>query len=497
MSHSIQSTGKISFSIAFIVCLLYYSILFAFPNYLLNDPDTFWHIRTGQWILDHTQVPTVDIFSYTAAGKPWVSSEWLSNVFFAAAFKFGGWHAVVILAAVACSAVIGILCFYLVRYLRFSVAIGWTALTALAISPHFLARPHVFSYVLLAIWMIKLLDAYDTDDFDLSVLLTLAPLMILWANLHGSFTLGLTLLYVFAGYSLCQNIATRNYTKCWRLLVLMLAVTLCALITPYGISSALMTNEELNLKFASEHIGELRSPDFQNSRFHSLFLVVILSAIAGLAIRLRGARLIAFSIILLMGLSYTRGLTMFFFLAPIVLARPASSSAWWLAPQLSQTQTSDSDRASDPVLRFLEKRSILIIVGSIAVAALITVSTWWRGDVAPSEAIAPKGAIDFVRRTNIKGNVFNEYDFGGYLIFSDIPTFVDGRDLPFGDAFLRRYFEAVGLVDINSTFELLDEYAVTWIILYPKAPLALALARSGLWDEAYSDKFSVVLVRRQ
>ena len=188
---------------------------------------------------------------------------------------------------------------------------------------------------------------------------------------------------------------------------------------------------------------------------------------------------------------------MFFFLAPIVLARPTSTCAWWLAPQLSETQTSDSDRASDPLLRFLEKRPIPIVAGSMAVAALITVSTWWRGDVSPSEAIAPKAAIDFVQRTNIIGNVFNAYNFGGYLIFSGIPTFVDGRALLFGDAFLHRYFDAVSLADINSAFELLDEYKVTWVILHPKEPLALALARSALWDEAYSDKSSIVLVRRR
>src|SRR5262245_35282491 len=241
MPRSSPSTDKISFSIALIVFLLYYSILFAFPNHFLVDPDTFWHIRTGQWILDHAQFPTVDFFSYTAAGKPWIAMEWLSDIFFAAAFKFGGWHAVVVLAAVAYSALIGILCFYLLRHLRFSVAIGWTALTAVAISPHFLARPHVFSYVLLAIWTIYLIDAYDDDDFDLSSLFTLAPLMALWANLHGSFTLGLALLYVFVGYSLCQNIVQRNYTKCWRLLILVLAVTLCASLTPYGILPALVT----------------------------------------------------------------------------------------------------------------------------------------------------------------------------------------------------------------------------------------------------------------
>src|SRR5215472_1406592 len=99
MPHSVQSTSRIYSNIALTVFLLYYSILFAFPNYLLSDPDTFLHVRVGQWILDHAQFPTVDFFSYTAAGKPWIATEWLSEVFFAAAFKLGGWHAVSLMAA--------------------------------------------------------------------------------------------------------------------------------------------------------------------------------------------------------------------------------------------------------------------------------------------------------------------------------------------------------------------------------------------------------------
>jgi hypothetical protein len=216
--------------------------------------------------------------------------------------------------------------------------------------------------------------------------------------------------------------------------------------------------------------------------------------ITGVGIRLCGARLIVFSIITLMGLSYTRGLAIFFLLAPIILARPASTSARWLAPQLP---TSDRDRKSDPVVRLFEMRSLGIVAGSMAIAALITVATWRRGDISPPAAIAPKAAIDFVQRTNIRGNVFNEYDFGGYLIFVGIPTFVDGRALPFGDAFLHRYSDAINPINIKTAFELLDEYKVNWILLYPKTRLALALARSGLWNEAYSDDFSVVLVRHR
>jgi hypothetical protein len=498
MTRLFQTAKNFSISLAVTVFFLFYSLIKLLPSsFLLQDPDTFWHISTGQWILDHAQFPTIDFYSYTAAGKPWIAIEWLSEIIFAVAFKFGGWRGVVALAAISCAAVIGILCFYLLRNLRFSVAIGWTAVTGLAISSHFLARPHIFSYVLIAIWMINLLDAYDLDDFNFPSLLTFAPLMALWANLHGSFTFGLALLYVFAGFCLWQNIAWHNYAKCWRLMVVVFVVTLSALMTPYGISSALMTKELLDMKVLIAHIGELHSPDFQKDPIHLILFVALLSAMVGLGIRLRGARLIAFGIIAFMGLTYTRGLVMFFLIAPFILARPASTCAWYLAPQLSDTLSSETDNASDPMLRYLRKRLIAVPACCMAVAALVTISTWWLEDPAPPNAITPKAAIDFVRRTNITGNVLNDYMFGGFLIFSGIPTFVDGRDMPFGDAFLHKYFDAVDLVDIDGAFYLLDDYKVSWIILNPLEPLTKAIAQSTLWDKVYSDEYSVVFIRHR
>jgi hypothetical protein len=464
---------------------------------LLNDPDTFWHIRTGQWILDHWQFPTTDVFSYTAAGNRWISTEWLSEVIFAIAFKAGGWQAVVVLAAITCGAIVGVMCFYLLQNLRFSVAIAWVAFSTAPISAHFLARPHIFSYLLLVIWTIKLLDAYDRDDFNRSSLLTFVPLMVLWANLHGSFTFGLALLYVFAGICFLQNILRRNYTKCWSILIVVSVVTVAALMTPYGISSALTTGELLNLKYTIPQIIELHSPDFQKDRAGLIIFVATLLAVAGLGIRLRGARLIAFGIIVLIGLTYSRGLVMFFLLAPLILARPVSARAWYLAPQTSEPPASEAGEASDPVLQFFRRRSVAITAGCMAIAALVTLSTLWKRDIAPPESIAPQAALDFVQSKNITGHVFNDYDFGGFLLFSGIPTFVDGRALPFGDAFLHKYFDAVELVDIDGAFQLLDDYKISWIILKPLEPLVKAIARSANWDKVFTDKYSVVFVRHR
>ncbi len=479
------------------VFLIFYSWLLSLGARLLQDPDTFWHIRTGQWILDHLQLPTTDFYSYTEIGKPWISTEWLSEVFYAIAFKFGGWRAVTALAVTSCAVIVGLLCFYLLRHLRFSVAIGLTVLTGSAMSLHFVARPHLFSYVLLTIWIISLLDAYDDDNFKLPSVLTLTPLMILWANLHGSFTFGLALLYVFAGFCVYKNIAQHNYAGCWRSLAVASVVTASICATPYGISPVFMTIKLFEMKpILGRFIDEWRPPNFQVLGFHLIYFVAILTAIAGLGIRLRGPRLIVFSMITFLGLSYIRGIAMFYLLVPIILARPAAQCVRYLAPQLSGTNFFPSENGLDPVLRFLRKRSYVILAGSTALAVLMTVWTCWRKDVIPSNAITPKAAIDFVQRANISGHVFNTYNFGGYLIFSGIPTFVDGRAELFGDAFLRKYFDTVDLVDFDAAFAMLDEYKVHWVILAPEQALAKALARSASWDEVFSDKYAVVFVRR-
>ena len=95
------------------------------------------------------------------------------------------------------------------------------------------------------------------------------------------------------------------------------------------------------------------------------------------------------------------------------------------------------------------------------------------------------------------GNVFNSYAFGGYLIFSGIPTFIDGRIPPYTDNFVRKYFDALNLADIKDAFQMLDNYNIGWVILRPTEHLAKALAENTLWNEVYSDKYSIVFVRRR
>jgi hypothetical protein len=491
-----QSDTKFFIAAAVAVFLFYYSYLLWFAPELLLDPDTLWHIVTGQWILDHRQFPTVDFYSYTNLGKPWISSEWLAETFYATAYKLAGWRGVTILASASCSAIIAIVCFYLLRHLRFSVAVGLTALTEAAVSSHFIARPHIYSYILLAIWTIALLDAYDDEKFDLPSPFVLSPLMILWANLHGSFTFGLLLLYVFAAFCLYHAFIKHDYAKFRWLAIAVLIVSVSALLTPYGIEPAFMTTKLMGMK-SLHNIMEWGPPDFQRRPLLLIFLIAILLAMAGLGIRFRGPRLVVFALIAFVGFRYIRALHMFFVLMPIIIARPAAERLRFIAPQLSATQKLEGEEIADPVLNFLQRRSTAILAGFAALAILSTASAWWREDIVPPKQNMPEAAIDFVKRANISGNVFNSYQFGGYLIFSGIPTFIDGRAELFGDTFLQKYKDAVELHDIRGAFEMLDEYKVNWIIMAPKEPLAIALAQRADWDQVFADEYSVVFERHR
>lgn len=495
------STNGLYISVAISVLLFYFSIMMSVPHSLLADPDTLWHIRTGRWILDHAQVPTVDFYSYTAVGKRWISTEWVAEILLALSFWIGQWRGVVILSALACGVIIAVICFYLVRILRFSVAIGWTALTALAVSPHFLARPHLFGYVIAIIWVIKIVESYDRRDFRSSIPY-FCLLMVLWANLHPSFTFGLALFYVFVGYSCCEKLLRRDYLRCKDELLTLTAVTVCALLTPYGIFSALLTLEAINMKIAMQNISEWRPPDFQQNRIQLFLIVGFLMAMTGLGVRLRGPRLIVYGLILILGLSYTRGLVMFYLLTPIILARPVSErAAWFRKAQRERIQSSeavDSGRVAnsvDPVLLYLQKGSVMIPAVCLAGAIFVTAVSWRQIGDGPPDQVAPRAAIDFVKREGITGNVFNSYIFGGYLIFKGIPTFIDGRQPPYTDKFLREYFDTIRLADIKGAFQLLDQYKVKWVLLQPTDPLAKALAEGDQWNEVYTDKYSAVLVR--
>ena len=158
---------------------------------MLQDSDTYWQIAVGQWILDHHALPRVDIYSFTKAGEPWVSSSWLAQVLYATSYNLAGWTGPVVLAAGCIAATFALLTHILGRRVPAAFAVA-VAIAALVLSKgHFLARPHVLVLPVMLAWAYGLMSASERGQAPSPWLL---PLIALWANLHGGFVFGLVLI---------------------------------------------------------------------------------------------------------------------------------------------------------------------------------------------------------------------------------------------------------------------------------------------------------------
>src|SRR5580658_9629080 len=183
-----------SMSDCFFMALVSWLFIFVATGWksLLGDGDTGWHIRTGQYILAHHAVPTQDLFSFSRAGAPWFAWEWLSDVLYAALFQVGGLKAIVLVSGL----MIGLFATIVLRYTLWRganplLAVCTTMLATGAASMHFLARPHLFTLLLVpaCFWVLEA-DRREKTRW----LWALIPITALWTNLHGGFVIFLVLI---------------------------------------------------------------------------------------------------------------------------------------------------------------------------------------------------------------------------------------------------------------------------------------------------------------
>jgi hypothetical protein len=254
---------------------------------LLEDGDTGWHIRTGEWILREGRVPRVDLFSFSRPEAPWFAWEWLSDVLLALLHGAGGLGAVAVLGGVliAASAVLTL------RYALWKgasplVALPLTLLMTGAASTHFLARPHLFTLLFLPITL-WLLDA-DRQSPGRRVWL-LVPLTWLWCGLHGGFLVApaLVLLQTVA-LTLSSALQSELRSDAMRILRYASLAAACLAITllnPYGWELHAHIAGYLQSSWIQESVEEFQSPKFRAENIRHYEILLLLGLIAA------GARL--------------------------------------------------------------------------------------------------------------------------------------------------------------------------------------------------------------
>ena len=254
----------------------------------LGDGDSGWHVALGRWIAANRMVPSTDPFSYTALGRPWTAHEWLAGVAMAAAHAVRGWPAVVLLYGGALAVLLTTIAVYLRRWLPPRVAVVPLLACIGGLMPFLLARPHVLAWPVLALWLVALLRARDRGE---APRLPAALLMTLWANLHGSFILGLALIGPFALEALLAEprAGWGKVVRDWGLFGV--ASLVAAMVTPYGPQTLLFPFELTGMEIIGA-IGEWKPTDFSTfSLFEGLLLAgLFLCLVRPLAVPGRGWR---------------------------------------------------------------------------------------------------------------------------------------------------------------------------------------------------------------
>ena len=442
--------------------------LAAFSPGLLNDADTYWHIRAGEWMLAHRAVLRADVFSYTAAGSPWHTQEWLAEIVMALAWAAQSWAVIHLLFALCAGITAAVVGFYVRRRVDLVPALLTVVLGLACTTISLLARPHMLAMPLLAVWTAGLVSAREEKRAPAWWLILLMPL---WVNLHGSFAFGLALAGALAVEAVAETTDRKRTTMKWGLFLL--AATAAATITPFGWHS-LVFPFKLSGMQSLAHIGEWQATDFSHISPFALALLTGLFVLGSGKIKVPPLRLLIVVGLVWMAMAHCRHQMLLGVTAPILLAS-SLAQAWAAKDQPSSTS-------------LMGVLAAILLVGMISLRLAVPVV---RGD----DSSSPDSALAHVPRFVREMPVLNDYSFGGYLIWRGIKPFIDSRADLYGDIFLENYADITS-PDKDALAASLAFHHVRWTIFQRQAPVVKLLDATPGWHRLYSDKLAVVHVRQ-
>jgi tetratricopeptide (TPR) repeat protein len=511
----------------------------------VQDFDLGWQLATGRWLVQHRHIFSTDVFSYTAAGQPWIYPV-LSGIAFYFAYLAGGYALLSWMGALTCAGTVGLL-------LRRQSLIG-CALAVIAvplIANRTQPRAEMFSTVLFAALLTVLWQHYRHNSFR-ARLWVLPILMVGWVNLHLGFVAGLAIcgVYVFIEaldlpFPAKRPAALAHLRRAWPWLALTLAATL---VNPWGASiymalvrqaraqnlhsSWIVEWGDIHPSWASLHQAlDWRDPQ---SCFWWLMLAAVVSAGAALWRKQWGAAVLLIAAAYLT-LQHVRLQALF---ACIVVVSGGTLLDELRSDNLrsdvlrsdvlpkNDLQKDDSRKTirHSPASPTAHTRRHLATAGTL----LVTIALTGLAVVRSSDLVSnryymrttqlsrfgtglswwyPERAVEFLQREQLPGNVFNGYSLGGFLtwrLFPEYRDYIDSRALPFGpELFFRAYDLSVEPPD-SPAWQLEAEARGVNTILVPLAryqgmtlfPQLHSFCQSQSWRPVYLDEVSAIFVRR-
>jgi hypothetical protein len=457
----------------------------ASPAQFFLEGDLGWHITVGKQIQATHTWPTFDTFSYTATGTPWIAYEWLGDVILAAVAHAGGLRALAILFMVLQGAIVVLIYVYARLRCHNARAAFMAAVLLLPCVMNCVLRPQQIGYVYLLITLICLEGFRQGHS---RALWALPVVGALWVNTHGSFVL---LPVALAVYTVCglvegrwQGIEAVRWTDAQRvhLEVFSLLSILALTLTPYGTRLAfypfrLALSQPLLVAF----ITEWRPFDW--SQWFGIMLLVLLLGFLIVQILWKPAHRVEDIVLLLAAVYATANHARFLFLlVPVFAPLLATCLARWMPSQRG------------PGDRYLLNAALML-----GIAAGIIAFFPRTGELqCAMMRRQPQGAVEYIRTHAVPTPMFNDPDWGGYLIESLGPAnkvFMDGRiDIYEYSGVFADYLRI--MLATPQALPLLKRYRVQSCLVMHDTALAGLLATEAEWQKVYDDGLSKIFVRK-
>jgi hypothetical protein len=417
-------------------------------------------------------------------GQPWISTQWVAQVLYAKAYGLFGWSGPVVLAASGFAVTFALLTRFLSRRLSESATLIFVAIAITLAAGHMLARPHALAMPFMMLWVGGLISAADRRRAPSFWLL---PSMVLWANLHGGFVFGLVLVAPVALDAVLGAEPQQRTSLIRRWMIFGIAALSAGCCTPYGWNSLLASRKILSLGDVLPLITEWRPADFGS---FGTFEICLLAGI-GLALW-RGIKLPPTRILLLLGLLHMalaqgRAAEILALLAPLVLAAPLAEQIGGAENPKFSSRFSPRFSLTQPMRgAWFAGIAMVLLAGTLVYASVHTFE--------PNVRQSPVEAVTELKKLHL-ARVFNDYDFGGYLIASGVAPFIDGRAELYGEKFFVDHNAASALTDPDELFRLLDEYKIEATLMRTQSAATRLLDHIDGWKKVYSDDIATIHVR--
>jgi hypothetical protein len=476
-----RMAGRV-FSFPVLLASLLVTFVFAIACKDLADPDIWWHLRNAEYLITNHRFIRFDMYSFTAFGRPWVNTEWLAEVPYYLAWRASGLVGILIVSLVLLESIfLGLfyLCWKETGNVKASALACYFAIFLGTVS--FGPRTILFGYM----YMVLLLVIVQRFRLRRSApLWILPPLFCLWANTHGSWSLGLIVFAIVIAAGMIEGnwgkIAAGRWSpsKLRRLVLAFVASAAALFINPYGYRLVVYPVEmAFHQKLNISHVAEWVSVDFHDAR-GKVALILIAALLLGALLRSRRWELYEVGLVLFglyCGLTYIR----FLMLSSILIAPLLAKFADFIPPYRREIDK--------PVL------NALLILGALAFMVRVSPS-------APKlqqsiNRSYPAEALSFLRSHPTDGPMLNYYLWGGYLGWENRSTkcFIDSRvDIFEYTGVLKDYLD---LLDLKDFQVILDKYRIRYVLFPRKTCLSLVLAYDPKWRVIYRGQLSEMFER--